>query len=140
MSISKNWLRLLSVSPLVLAMSLCFSTAQAQDNGADNDGEIEEIVTTGSRIKRDTFSTTTPIQVLDTESAARLGIASISEMMQKSTAVSGQKIDASISASAGQTNASEAGAAGGIGSSCVNLRGLGCERTLVLINGRRLGL
>jgi iron complex outermembrane receptor protein len=118
-------------------MSLCISPAQAQDEGAQ---EIEEIVTTGSRIKRDVFSSTTPIQVLDTESAARIGVASISELMQKSTAVSGAKIDGSLNANAGQTNASEAPSAGGIGSSCVNLRGLGCERTLVLINGRRLGL
>ncbi len=140
MSISRSWLRLLSVSPLVLAMSLCFSTAQAQDGAGNDEDEIEEIVTTGSRIKRDTFSTTTPIQVLNTEDAARIGVASISELMQKSTAVSGTKIDGSLNSNAGQTNASEAPSAGGIGSSCVNLRGLGCERTLVLINGRRLGL
>ena len=140
MSISKNWLRLLPSWPLIAAMSLCISPVYAQDDGADYEEEIEEIVTTGSRIKRDTFSTTTPIQVLSTEDAARIGITSISELMQKSTAVSGQKVDASVNANAGQTNASEAPSEGGIGSSCVNLRGLGCERTLVLINGKRLGL
>ena len=137
MSIRKSCSRQLLSWPLIAAMSLCISPAQAQDEGAQ---EIEEIVTTGSRIKRDVFSSTTPIQVLDTESAARIGVASISELMQKSTAVSGAKIDGSLNANAGQTNASEAPSAGGIGSSCVNLRGLGCERTLVLINGRRLGL
>ena len=129
---------------VMLAASAFFALPVLAQDGIDDDalddGEIEEIVTTGSRIRRDTFSTTTPIQVLDTEDAARIGISSISELMQKSTAVSGQKIDASLNANAGQTNASEAPPEGGVGSSCVNLRGLGCERTLVLVNGKRLGL
>ena len=110
---------------------------QAQE---DDEEVLEEITVTGSRIARDEFSTTTPIQVLNTEAAQRLGIVSISELLQKSTAASGQQIDGSISSNAGQTNASEAPADGGVGSACINLRGLGCERTLVLVNGKRLGL
>ena len=141
MSISKNWLRLLPSWPLIAAMSLCISPVQAQDDGAENDDEpLEEITVTGSRIKRDVFSSTTPIQVLSTEAAQRIGIISISELLQKSTAASGQQIDGSVSSNAGQTNASEAPPDGGVGSACINLRGLGCERTLVLINGKRLGL
>lgn len=141
MSISRNWLRLLPSWPLIAAMALCISPVQAQDDGAENDDEVlEEIVTTGSRIKRDVFSSTTPIQVLNTEAAQRIGIVSISELLQKATAASGQQIDGGISSNAGQTNASEAPPDGGVGSACINLRGLGCERTLVLINGKRLGL
>ena len=137
MSTRKSWLRLLSAWPLVAGIVLFVSPVQAQD--AD-DEQIEEITVTGSRIARDEFSTTTPIQVLNTEAAQRLGIVSISELLQKSTAASGQQVDASFSANAGQTNASEAPADGGVGSACINLRGLGCERTLVLVNGKRLGL
>ena len=140
MSISKNWLRLLPSWPLIAAMSLCISPVQAQDDGADDEEELEEIITTGSRIKRDVFSSTTPIQVLSTEAAQRIGIVSISELLQKATAASGTQIDGGISSNAGQTNASEAPPDGGVGSACINLRGLGCERTLVLINGKRLGL
>ena len=140
MTISKNWLRLLSSWPLIAAMSLCISPVQAQDDVADDEEVIEEIVTTGSRIRRDTFSTTTPIQVLDTAAAQRIGITSISELLQKSTAASGQSIDAGVATNAGQTNASEAPPEGGVGSACINLRGLGCERTLVLLNGKRLGV
>jgi len=127
MSTRKSWLRLLSAWPLVAGIVLFVSPVQAQD--AD-DEQIEEITVTGSRIARDEFSTTTPIQVLNTEAAQRLGIVSIS----------GQQVDGSISANAGQTNASEAPADGGVGSACINLRGLGCERTLVLVNGKRMGL
>jgi iron complex outermembrane receptor protein len=129
---------LMSVSVLVGISTLAFvPQALAQDDEA---GEVEEITVTGSRIKRDTFSTTTPIQVLNTENAQRIGIASISELLQKSTASSGQQVDAGISTNAGQTNASEAPPDGGVGSACINLRGLGCERTLVLVNGKRLGV
>jgi len=146
MSNKKSWLRPFCAWPLVAGIFLFISPVQAQDSGdiqeeiADENRAIEEITVTGSRIRRDEFSTTTPIQVLDTEAAQRLGIISISELLQKSTAASGTQIDGSFSANAGQTNASEAPADGGVGSACINLRGLGCERTLVLVNGRRLGL
>ena len=146
MSTRKSWLRLLSALPLVAGLMFFTGPVQAQEGGdiqeeiADRESGIEEITVTGSRIARDEFSTTTPIQVLNTEAAQRLGIVSISELLQKSTAASGTQIDGSISTNAGQTNASEAPADGGVGSACINLRGLGCERTLVLVNGKRLGL
>jgi iron complex outermembrane receptor protein len=97
-------------------------------------------VVTGSRIKKDTFATTTPIQILSTEDAQRIGILSISELLQKSTVSSGEQIDGSFNSNAGQVIATEAPPVGGVGSYCVNLRGLGCERTLVLVNDKRLGL
>jgi len=138
MSVRKSWLRLLCAWPVVAGFFLFVAPVQAQDDAED--GALEEITVTGSRIARDEFSTTTPIQVLNTEAAQRLGIISISELLQKSTAASGEAIDGTISANAGQTNASEAPPDGGVGSACINLRGLGCERTLVLVNGRRLGI
>ena len=104
MSTRKSWLRLLSAWPLVAGIVFFVSPVQAQD--ADDEDGIEEITVTGSRIARDEFSTTTPIQVLNTEAAQRLGIVSISELLQKSTAASGTQVDASFSANAGQTNAS----------------------------------
>jgi len=121
------------------------SAAGAQDEEAAEQlvpygVKIEEIVVTGSRIKRDAFATTTPIQILNTEDAQKIGILSISELLQKSTVSSGQQIDASFNSNAGSTLATEAPPDGGVGSSCVNLRGFGCERALVLVNGKRLGL
>ena len=100
MSNSKSWRRLLSALPVVAVLFLFVSPAQAQDD----DDAVEEITVTGSRIARDEFSTTTPIQVLNTEAAQRIGIVSISELLQKSTAASGQQIDGSISSNAGQTS------------------------------------
>jgi iron complex outermembrane receptor protein len=142
MSIRRTLARWLWAPPAAVAGGLLLIGAQAQAQDADDeeDRDIEEVVVTGSRIARDTFSTTTPIQVLNTEDAQRIGILNISELLQKATVASGQQIDNSINANAGQTNASEAPPEGGVGSACINLRGLGCERTLVLVNGKRLGL
>jgi len=116
------------------------SQASAQDADAEVDTEIEEVVVTGSRIRRDAFSSTTPIQVLSAENSRKLGINSLTEMLQKSTAASGGQIDATLNTNAGNSNATEAPPTGGVGSSNINLRGLGAERTLILVNGRRLGV
>lgn len=137
----KRFLRVAMGWQLVLACGLTFSPVYAQELDSDEEEEaVEEITVTGSRIARDTFSTTTPIQVLNTEDGQRLGIFNITELLHKSTVSSGTQIDGSLNNNAGNTNASEAPPEGGVGSSCINLRGLGCERTLVLVNDKRLGL
>ena len=134
MSIRK---RLLWAWPIALGAMLVIPPAQAQQ---DDDEQItEEITVTGSRIKRDSFSSPAPIQVLDVAAGRKIGISSISDLLQRATVASGQQIDASINTAATNFNATEAPPTGGVGSTSINLRGLGPERTLVLLNGRRLG-
>lgn len=134
------WKRLLWASPLTVAAILFISPVYAQ-NAADEDDEdaVEEITVTGSRIKRDAYSSPSPIQVLDVEAGRKIGISSISDLLQRATVSSGQQIDASINTGSGNANATEAPATGGVGSNSIDLRGLGPERTLVMLNGRRLG-
>lgn len=141
MNILKRVLHSLWAWPLVLGSVLFISPVQAQQDTVldDNDEAIEEITVTGSRIKRDEFSSPSPIQVLDVESGRQLGISSISELLQRATVANGSQIDASLNTNAGNSNASEGPPTGGVGSSSIDLRGLGPERTLVLLNGRRLG-
>jgi iron complex outermembrane receptor protein len=136
-------LRLAAASaPFLLA--LAFTGAQAQQETIEEEGEslqgqVEEITVTGSRISRDEFSSPSPIQVLDVESGRQLGISSITEMLQRSTVANGQQIDATLNTNAGNSNATEAPPTGGVGSSNIDLRSLGPERTLILVNGRRMG-
>lgn len=131
-------------APLACIMSMAWVLvsspihAQESDEVYDED-EVIEIIVTGSRIKRDAFSSPAPIQVLDVDAGRKLGISSISDLLQRATVSNGQQIDASINTAATNFNATEAPPTGGVGSTSVNLRGLGPERTLVLINGRRLG-
>jgi iron complex outermembrane receptor protein len=90
------------------------------------------IVVTGSRIRRDEFSSPAPITVVNPEVAVKAGMMDTSDMIQGSPIASGSsQITAAISTNY-ITN-------GGIGAQTISLRGLGAERTLVLLNGRRAG-
>lgn len=123
------------------------SRLQTQQQGQDQDQELDddlqidegpqEIVVTGSRIRRDEFSSPTPLQVLDAEENLKLGVNTVSEMIQRSTVSSGQQLNRTINTNAGNSNATEAPPSNGQGASTIELRGLGAERTLVLINGKR---
>lgn len=128
---------------LVLFCAFALTPAAAQQEQQEDaegvEGAVEEITVTGSRIRRDEFSSPSPIQVLDVESGRQLGISSISEMLQRATVANGQQIDATLNTNAGNSNATEAPPTGGVGSSSIDLRGLGPERTLILVNGRRMG-
>ena len=100
---------------------------------------LEEVIVTGSRIARDTYTSAAPMQTFDAEEVKKLGITSVSELLQKSTVANGQQFNGELNTNSGNSNASESPAVGGVGSANISLRGLGPERTLILINGRRLG-
>lgn len=127
--------RLLAACPLLIAGTFFLGTVQAQEV----DRTLEEVVVTGSRISRDEYSSAAPMQTFDIPSAQRIGVTSISELLQRSPIANGQQLNGEINTNAGNSNASEASAIGGVGSANVSLRGLGPERTLILVNGRRLG-
>lgn len=88
------------------------------------------VVTSGSRIKRDAFSSPAPIQVIKNEDAALAGFTSTAQVLQ-STSVTG---------GAGQINNAFGGYVtdGGPGANTVGLRGFAPTRSLVLLNGRRM--
>ncbi len=99
---------------------------QAQSNGAP------VVVVTGSRIKRaTTFNSPTPIPGIPAEQATLAGEVNISNVLQLSVvANNGQQIN---------NEYSEFLANGGPGVNTLSLRGLGSTRTLILLNGERLG-
>jgi len=111
----------------------------AQDSAPDDGDVIEEIIVTGSRIRRDEFSSPSPIQVLNVDAQRQIGITSIADMVQRATVSNGTQIDATLATNALTNNATEEPPPGGVGSSNISLRGLEPERTLILVNGRRLG-
>lgn len=121
-----------SVASMLVFGALGGAQALAQDaNQPAAEDEEEEIVVTGSRIRSE-FNSPSPIQVITTEAANLAGISDASEMIQNSSLAAGSpQNDATIS-SAFVTD-------GGPGSQTVSLRGLGANRTLVLLNGRRAG-
>jgi iron complex outermembrane receptor protein len=60
--------------------------AQDEDvSEASFDEPIEEIVTTGSRIKRTEFSSPAPVQILNMEVATLGGLVDVTDILQEST-------------------------------------------------------
>lgn len=90
----------------------------------------EDIVVTGSRIRRNEFTSTAPVQIITSESTTLEGMIDPAEVLQTSTVASGSQ----------QINNQFTGfvTEGGPGAQTISLRGLGANRTLVLLNGRRL--
>lgn len=88
----------------------------------------EEIIVTGSRIRRDTFSTALPLTVITQEGAALAGMSNTAEVLQSSALASGVQVDNSFSGFV---------VSGGPGVNSFGLRSLDPGRTLILVNGRR---
>jgi outer membrane receptor protein involved in Fe transport len=114
---------------LLLASALLTATmlgGQALAQGAD--GAVEEVVVTGSRIKRVDITGVGPATVVSQEQIANTGLTNVEALLARLPATAG--------AAGGQTSAYWTG--NGYGTAQVNLRGLGINRTLTLINGRRI--
>jgi outer membrane receptor protein involved in Fe transport len=118
--------------PLSAAIaSLCFiSGAMAQEfntssNANNVDGlELEEITIVGTRIKRRDEYSTSPVQTLGEEDLRVSGSLSMGEVLQELPSV-------------GSSLNSNGSAGTSYGTSSLNLRSLGENRSLVMVNGHR---
>jgi outer membrane receptor protein involved in Fe transport len=86
---------------------------------------VQEVIVTGSRIARSGFDTPTPTTMISTEQIQQTGLVDTGQIMMQNP---------QISVGLGATNDTFNR---DLGSSFINLRGLGENRTLVLIDGRR---
>jgi outer membrane receptor protein involved in Fe transport len=106
-------------------------TAAAQDvapQSADDADEGQTVVVTGSRLARDPNAIApSPVQTVTIEELRQTGQTDITETLREIPA---------LLSSAAASDSIERGIAG-VGQSSLNLRGLGSNRTLVLVNGRR---
>jgi outer membrane receptor protein involved in Fe transport len=91
----------------------------------DEDVVLEEIVTTGSRIRRDTFNSSSPITVVGGQTILEQGVSNLGEALRELPAV-------------GTGGFNQANILSGGGSTSIDLRNLGSDRVLILINGRRV--
>lgn len=110
-----------------IAAGAC-NVATAQNNDGDGTGAIEEVVVTGSRIKGSEFDNASPVTIIGAEAIFDSGISNVEDLLQEMTASAGP---AGNSSNAYWTS-------NGYGTAQTNLRGLGINRTLVLLNGRRI--
>lgn len=94
---------------------------------------IEEIIVTGSRIPRAGFDTMMPAHVIDAEFMDRRAYTNIADALNETTSFG---IPGSSTTVGNATNNSDQSSYSA-GQSFVNFYGLGSQRTLTLINGRR---
>ncbi len=98
--------------------------AVAQTATDEAAGEVEEVVVTGTRLRNPNVISSSQITTVDIEDLSDRGITRVEDYLNDLPQISpGQAITASNGSS---------------GTATVNVRNLGCSRTLVLINGQRL--
>ncbi|MCA0892979.1 TonB-dependent receptor domain-containing protein [Microbulbifer agarilyticus] len=121
----------------ILALAIGATTAYAQDVEekesaiiADSENseaaEVEEVYVTGSRIRRGNFDGATNVEVISRDDMALEGVSGLDDMIdnlaQSTGATQGEQYTNSFTPAA----------------SSINFRGLGGNRTLVLLNGYRM--
>ncbi|MCR5874400.1 TonB-dependent receptor [Phenylobacterium sp. J426] len=122
-------------SASAMAAALAFgaagqAAAQAAQATAQQGGTtVGEVVVTGSFIRGTPEDAALPVDVISQEDIERQGAPSTLELIKQLSVSSGVL---------GDTNQFDPRAQGSEGSGSVNLRGLGAQRTLVLMNGRRM--
>jgi iron complex outermembrane receptor protein len=115
-----------AVAAALGASSFALSGPVLAQDAVDESGEpIEEIVTTGSRIKRSTNTQSQEIITFTIEDMELAGDISVADALRSST----MNTLGSFRESSGNSAQSNA---------TLNLRGVGSARTLILINGRRV--
>ena len=124
----------LLASTLLIGAALAATGTQAQTAPAndpvvspDASDDSVDVVVTGSRIARPELDAASPIAVVGSEQIAAQGITNIQDLAQKLPQVG----------IPGLSRANSNFLTSGNGVSSINLRNLGDQRTLVLVNGRR---
>ena len=115
-----------SVVAVVLSLGVGQTAwAQASQGGS----QVHEVVVTGSYIRGTPEDAALPVKVISAEDMEKQGSPSTVDLIKALSVSSGVL---------GDTNQFDTRAQGSEGSGSINLRGLGAQRTLVLINGRRM--
>jgi outer membrane receptor protein involved in Fe transport len=125
-------MRFLAATALATATIFSAGTAWAQTPApakpaaADEDASQESIIVTGSRIARPNLESTVPITSVGGEEIFQSGNTSVGDLLNDLPALRSTFSQANSSRFLGTT-----------GLNLLDLRGLGTQRTLVLVNGRR---
>lgn len=101
-----------------------FAQTSAKDTSPQAE-KTERIEVTGSRIKRTDLEGASPVTVITAQDIALSGFSSVEEILQAGIGNAGRSIEGNESS---WTQ----------GASTINLRGMGENRTLVLVNGKRV--
>ncbi|TQS97115.1 TonB-dependent receptor, partial [Xanthomonas perforans] len=110
----------------VLAASAGNAAAQSENGVAPDTTDLDKVTVTGSRIARTGFVTPSPVTAISAEEIRATGATTISDLMARMPALAPS-----------YTLGNSTRFIGTAGLGLLDLRGMGVDRTLVLVNGRR---
>jgi len=111
---------------IALALTPAFASAQEAASGTT---DLDRISVTGSRIRSANMETAQPVIALQRADIEKQGFTSVADIVQNLAATGSPAISRSDALSSGEE----------VGGQFVDLRNLGPERTLVLLDGKRMG-
>jgi len=123
------------VATMALVAGCSAVPAFAQDATPEASTTADDIIVTGSRIRRDPLEQDSPVVTLDQQSIARTGLSAIADVLQRLPSSSGG-LNSKVNNSGNIGNPPDGGGVGA-GSAEIDLRYLGAKRTLVLVDGIR---
>ncbi len=100
--------------------------AQNADNTDQKSQSLETIVVTGSNIRRVDIETANPVLTIDHAQIQQSGKLTLGDLVQSLPSIAGSPLNPNVNNG------------GGDGSARISLRGLGSNRSLLLINGHRI--
>src|SRR5580698_4861765 len=126
--LSNNLIRASIHVTVLAALAAASAAAQAQQApaSAEDNAPLQEVVVTGSMIKRPSAETAEAVTVLKADALKDLGITNVEQALNTLTS---NNPAINISAAVGTFSG---------GGTYANLRGLGNGRTLILLDGQRL--
>ncbi len=116
-------------SSAIAAGSLAVLPVHAQEAPSNpTQTSPQEVIVTGSRIRRVDTETANPVLTISSQQIQQTGAQTVGELIMQLPTINGAATNPSVNNG------------GGFGESYIELRGLDAKRTLVLLDGRRIGL
>ena len=112
-----------------LAFVAAPGAASAQDAENEQTTTLDRIEVTGTRIRQVDLETAQPVLQITRQDIEKQGFQSVGDILQNITATGSPPISRAAPLSAGEAS----------GGTFISMRNLGAARTLVLMNGKRLG-
>lgn len=123
-------------STLSLSMLATTALAQSQTPPESASTDDQSIIVTGTRIARPEIEFPNPVTSVSAQMIERSGKIDVTSLLVNTPSLVGSLTNGSNAGSNSQNYGGSSGA-GNVGTSVLNLRNLGSQRTLVLVDGRR---
>lgn len=118
---------------IILGATLLFVPAPV--HGQQRASAIEEVVITGSRIRRDPLNEATPITQIEADELVKTGLTNLGDVLQR-LPITGSAPNSQFNVP-GNSGFPQDGAGIGAGAVQLSLRNVEAKRTLVLVDGKR---